>query len=220
MKTLKILLTIEVPDEVTPEMIDLSHYKDGYYIGAFDAASDPIAHCSDNCWIEYCIDPMTPTVIFLVWGVGDFEDRALDLEGSGDDDHKEDGDPKPRFDRSKFPEALHQMDHDHDANNGITWETIDYYLEEYCLLTTDEFESLINPEPDETLPLLIVVDNVVVGLSQTSREPMYENDMCKSVGMMATCNCCDRIIFVDENYKDQYIQNGGYCKECKAEMPV
>ena len=41
--------------------------------------------------------------------------------------------PKRLYDRSKFSLALERMDHDHDCNNGITWDTIDYYLDEYCL---------------------------------------------------------------------------------------
>lgn len=63
-------------------------------------------------------------------------------------------------------------------------------------------------------PFLILSDNKVIGISKTERNPMYENDMCKSVGLIATCNCCDRIIFEDENYLNEYIESGGYCKEC------
>lgn len=51
----------------------------------------------------------------------------------------------------------------------------------------------------------------------STRKPMYENEMCQSVGLIATCNCCDRIIFEDENYKEQYIESHGYCKECNEE---
>lgn len=60
--------------------------------------------------------------------------------------------------------------------------------------------------------------NVVVGMLHTNRKPAYENDMCKSVGMMATCNSCDRIIFEDETWMEKYSNNGGYCKECDAEI--
>lgn len=48
------------------------------------------------------------------------------------------------------------------------------------------------------------------------RTPMFENDMCKSVGLMATCNACERIIYEDEQWKDQYSTNGGYCSDCDA----
>ena len=47
---------------------------------------------------------------------------------------------------------------------------------------------------------------------------MYENEMAKAVGMMATCNCCDRIIYEDENWHKQYVETGGYCKQCHEEQ--
>jgi hypothetical protein len=49
------------------------------------------------------------------------------------------------------------------------------------------------------------------------RKPMYENAMAKAVGMMATCNSCDRIIYEDENWLQGYQDSIGYCKECAAE---
>lgn len=54
-------------------------------------------------------------------------------------------------------------------------------------------------------------------VDDTDRKPMYENDFAKSVGMMATCNNCDRIIYEDEEWKDKYIETGGYCRECSEE---
>lgn len=49
---------------------------------------------------------------------------------------------------------------------------------------------------------------------------MYENAMTESVGMKATCNSCDRIIYEDENWKEQYKENGGYCKDCDPSKEV
>lgn len=43
---------------------------------------------------------------------------------------------------------------------------------------------------------------------------MYENAACKKVGLMATCNSCDRIIYTDEKWLKQYKTNGGYCSDC------
>ena len=63
-------------------------------------------------------------------------------------------------------------------------------------------------------PLLIIQDNKIIGIDKRNRKPAFENDMCKLVGLRATCNSCDRIIFEDENYIKQYQKNGGYCKEC------
>lgn len=67
-------------------------------------------------------------------------------------------------------------------------------------------------------PFLVVKDNTVVGISKTERKPMYENEMCRVSGLVATCNCCDRIIFEDEKWKKGYIESGGYCKECSKEI--
>jgi hypothetical protein len=39
-----------------------------------------------------------------------------------------------RYDRTKFELALSNMVRKHDATLGITWDTIDYYLDEYCLI--------------------------------------------------------------------------------------
>lgn len=50
------------------------------------------------------------------------------------------------------------------------------------------------------------------------RKPMFENDMCKQVGLIATCNACDRVIFEDEKFKTRFKKNGGYCAECDEEM--
>lgn len=49
------------------------------------------------------------------------------------------------------------------------------------------------------------------------RKPLYENEMCKLEGLRATCNNCDRIIFEDENYLNEYIESGGYCRQCNEE---
>ncbi len=55
-------------------------------------------------------------------------------------------------------------------------------------------------------------------MKQNSRKFMYENAMCEAVGLIATCNNCDRIIYEDENYKEEYIESHGYCKECNEEI--
>lgn len=141
MKTLKILLTIEVPDEVTSNMIDISAYQDGYIIYAHDINNEIIdINQSDQGNIEYCTDTAIPTEIFLLWGIGDLESKALGLEGYEDDDFVEQyieeedafSKPKPIYDRSKFSKVLRQIEHDHDADFGITWQTLEGYLENYC----------------------------------------------------------------------------------------
>ena len=42
------------------------------------------------------------------------------------------------FDESKFAEALDRMIHKHDAEYGITWESIKYYLNEMCVKEEQE----------------------------------------------------------------------------------
>lgn len=71
---------------------------------------------------------------------------------------------------------------------------------------------------DTNIPFLVLQENKVVGLSNDERKPMFENKMTKKVGLMATCNSCDRIIFEDEKWKSQYKKNGGYCKQCQNEF--
>jgi hypothetical protein len=67
------------------------------------------------------------------------------------------------------------------------------------------------------LPLLLIENNKVIGISKTKRKPMFENQMCESVGLVATCNACDRIIFKDENWLKGYKESFGYCRECANE---
>lgn len=38
-----------------------------------------------------------------------------------------------KYDSDKFEDALYEMIRKHDATIGITWDTVDYYLNEYCL---------------------------------------------------------------------------------------
>lgn len=50
------------------------------------------------------------------------------------------------------------------------------------------------------------------------RKVMFENNRCRAVGLIMTCNNCDRIIFEDENWSvDDYRDNAGYCRECAGE---
>lgn len=45
---------------------------------------------------------------------------------------------KDYYDESKFEEALDRMIHKHDAEYGITWESIKYYLNEMCVKKEQE----------------------------------------------------------------------------------
>ena len=58
----------------------------------------------------------------IIWSVEDFYTQAEEL-------NTEYG---HNFDETKFEEALHLMIRKHDANVGITWDTVKDYLLEYC----------------------------------------------------------------------------------------
>ena len=77
--------------------------------------------------IQNALDPECEQI---TWSVEDFESRAVEIEEARGKEQI--------FDRSEFPAALYTMIDRHDASIGITWESIDYHLEEYCLLTTGE----------------------------------------------------------------------------------
>ncbi len=73
----------------------------------------------------------------IVWGVFDFESRARETEGweSGEDFEDmsiEVPEKFKRYDRTKFEDTLIRMIKEHDYNNGITWDTVDDYLDEFC----------------------------------------------------------------------------------------
>ncbi len=57
------------------------------------------------------------------WNIADFEWRANQLV---------DGDWKKVYNEEEFGTALYSMMENHDATVGITWDTIDHYLDEYC----------------------------------------------------------------------------------------
>lgn len=61
----------------------------------------------------------------VFWHIDDFEHKALENE----DYYK-----SVIYDRTKFEDALDLMINKHDCTIGITWDTVDYYLEDYCRL--------------------------------------------------------------------------------------
>ena len=61
-----------------------------------------------------------PGVRGIYWSVEDFKSRAVERD-------------KDKYDESKFEEALDRMIDKHDATMGISWDTIDFYLDEMCL---------------------------------------------------------------------------------------
>lgn len=68
----------------------------------------------------------------VYWHVVDFEYRAEELENLALEDDSDKF--TPIYDRAKFEDALDRMLNKHDCNIGITWDTVDYYLDTYCLM--------------------------------------------------------------------------------------
>lgn len=59
----------------------------------------------------------------ISWSILDFEGKAKELEKIN----------KVKYDNSKFKEALFKMVNKHDAEIGITWDTVEFYLDFYCI---------------------------------------------------------------------------------------
>ena len=64
-----------------------------------------------------------PSIVPLTWSVEDFEAEAEILVGEN---------WKDIYDVSKFEYALFEMIDNHDAEWGINWSSIAFYLNEYC----------------------------------------------------------------------------------------
>lgn len=60
----------------------------------------------------------------IYWSIKDFEDMAKSLKGKEWENF---------YDKSKFPLALKMMIEKYDAEEGINWFIIQYYLNELCL---------------------------------------------------------------------------------------
>jgi len=75
----------------------------------------------------------------ISWNVEDFKGRAEQIV-------KNNPSRNYVFDESKFEDALEEMISKHDATIGVTWDTIDFYLMEYCLKSfeRDDYESKLH----------------------------------------------------------------------------
>ena len=69
--------------------------------------------------------------IHISWGTVDLQDRATEREEQFQEENALEVKPTI-YNRELMANALHKMKHEHDCNNGITWETLDIYLDEYC----------------------------------------------------------------------------------------
>ena len=64
-----------------------------------------------------------PSIVPLTWSVEDFEAEAERLVGEN---------WKDIYDESKFEYYLFEMIDNHDAECGISWSSVAFYLNQYC----------------------------------------------------------------------------------------
>lgn len=69
----------------------------------------------------------------ISWDILDFKSQAEQRWDIHLDDYPNAVCWQDVYDESKFEEALHRMIYKHDATIGITWDTIDFWLDEMCL---------------------------------------------------------------------------------------
>lgn len=86
------------------------------------------AETIDN-WDEILIEDAN--TIHISWSVVDLQDRANEHEERFQEENKLKVKPT-LYNREAMYSALHKMKRQHDCNIGITWETLDVYLDLYC----------------------------------------------------------------------------------------
>lgn len=59
----------------------------------------------------------------ITWSIEDFQQVAEEAVGKNWEKY---------YDKNKFEDALHKMIKHHDPMFGITWDTVAFYLQEYC----------------------------------------------------------------------------------------
>ena len=69
-------------------------------------------------------DAINPDVYTISWCTDDMEHLASNREEDGE----------TLYDRGEFGYALEQAISNHDAEFGISWDVLDHYLDEYCLI--------------------------------------------------------------------------------------
>ena len=96
----------------------------------FRDSRETLTNVIHNFFNEIINDIEELKITSIQWSIDDFETRA--------NTHF---DPD-RYDPDKFQDALERMIDKHDANIGITWDTIDCYLDEHCLKDDNKLDPL------------------------------------------------------------------------------
>ncbi len=109
------------------------------------------------------------------WNVADFEGVAKDREGDYWDSV---------YDPDKFEDALYKMIDRHDAELGITWFTVGYYLDEEC--KRDEIEE------DEVVDDLVIKnagDEICVGCGSQA-DVFWPVNIDPDIQALPYCDSC------------------------------
>lgn len=69
----------------------------------------------------------------IIWSIDDFKGQAEENWKNHIKDYPNATKWEDVYDETQFEYALESMIRKHDANYGIGWQTVDYYLDEYCL---------------------------------------------------------------------------------------
>ncbi|MGC4129274.1 MAG: hypothetical protein QM564_06875 [Bergeyella sp.] len=72
---------------------------------------------------EEIIDRIAYLETAIIWKEEHFEQKAKELEKASGEYF---------YDRNKFTSALYEMIKNHNRDEGISWSTVKYYLNEFC----------------------------------------------------------------------------------------
>ena len=79
-----------------------------------------------NLQHEELIDRIANLETAIIWKVEHFEEKAKEIE-------KDKMAKQELFNRSAFEFALYEMIKNHTRSEGISWDTVEFYLNEFCL---------------------------------------------------------------------------------------
>ena len=76
-----------------------------------------------NLEYQELIDRIAHLETAIIWKVEHFEQKAKELEQESS---------KKLYDRNRFEKALYEMIKNHNRDEGISWSTVEYYLNAFC----------------------------------------------------------------------------------------
>jgi len=79
MKTLQLLITIKVPDNIKPEQISMSKDHEGYYLGAYTGEGEEIDISTKKSTYELVFCASVPEPVYVLFGI----DAVTEFENEG-----------------------------------------------------------------------------------------------------------------------------------------